>query len=277
MSRLPIRARKVKAGLRFVARGPHKCVKKDGKAQTGVHNALTRCLYPEYDYTACLAAGSLTRSALPPSTYFVASSDKVDRRHPRAAAVMGCRLDSQLTSSIKTHVSDGVPARAFCDKAFRDHFIRLKWGKSKGGAKLRASISRMMPETLLAWRVFTRFGLDPVSTQNVVAQGGVGTRVDVVAKDATGATRVLEIKRGCSVAFGNGRLMRAPFATRRVSTHDHYLLQTLVGHKLYKACHPGTKMGIPLLLRFDDQGAHIYEPPLWAIEGLPMLLKRMMR
>jgi hypothetical protein len=90
-----------------------------------------------------------------------------------------------------------VPARAFHDSAYREHFIRCKWGlrKHPHSTKLRNTCATMLRETELAWRFFDTYKLDPVSTQDNVAGWGMGTKVDVVAVDASGDTRVLELKK----------------------------------------------------------------------------------
>jgi len=107
----------------------------------------------------------------------------------------------QLTSTIKMHKQHGVPARVFFEKAYRDHFIKIKWGVARSGpaTKLRNACNGMMQETEMAWRFFDRYKLRPVSTQDAVAYGTVGTRTDVVVDDLSDPAHprrtVLEFKR----------------------------------------------------------------------------------
>ncbi len=74
--------------------------------------------------------------------------------------------------------------------------------------------------------------------------------------------------------------MQQPYAGRPFSTHDHYQLQTLLNHQLYKlsvAAPRGLTMADPLLVRCDDQGVHVYEIEPWTVAGAPTLLLHVAR
>lgn len=104
----------------------------------------------------------------------------------------------QLTSTIKIKLTHQLPNRVFFDREYRNHVINTKWGRSKhpSATKLRNACNSMLPETELAWRMFERRGLEPLSTQDPVAWCGIGTKVDVVVLDTkTGRRRVVEMKR----------------------------------------------------------------------------------
>ncbi|MDO9176040.1 MAG: hypothetical protein Q7V62_14635 [Actinomycetota bacterium] len=79
----------------------------------------------------------------------------------------------------------------------------------------------------------------------------------------------------CSTNWTNGRRTAyAPLATRPLSTHDHYALQTLVGSAMYahtKKC----VVGAPLLVRCDANEVCVYAPPAWATPALPDVLRRL--
>ena len=131
----------------------------------------------------------------------------------------------------------------------------------------------MTDECATAWAFFHKYDLRPVSTQDAVALGACGTRVDVVAVSGEDNVHtVLEVKRGCGKNFSNGQRWRAPFASRAVSTHDHYVLQTLVADRMYRAKHPDRAFAAPWLIRCDGRDLYAYAPPAWALQGLPSLL-----
>jgi hypothetical protein len=180
----------------------------------------------------------------------------------------------QLGTSIKMHNECDLPPGAFTDKAVRDHHCKYVLSKEQAG-KLRRKVSTMLPETELAWRFFVKEGLTPVSTQEICASQGVGTRIDVLARDSCGRLCVLEFKRGCAKNFGNGTYFKGCLQHRLLSSMDLYTLQTLVSHRIFRESRglQGQPMGIPLLVRVDAAtGVHIYKPPAWAIQSLPQVM-----
>jgi hypothetical protein len=199
----------------------------------------------------------------------------------------------------------GVPLCAFWDPALREvyyhhlltrHVVEEASGTADAARALlnarhrkrnratagrfRALCLKLMPETDTLLRFLAAQNLTPVATQTPVANATLrlGTRVDLVVRDASGHTRVIENKLGCGVNFGRAGLrLGAPFTTVAFSTHHEHLLQTLVTHRLYKHTFPAAEMGLPLLLRVDTHGLHVYTPPRWAIDGLPQLMQRLAR
>ncbi len=192
----------VPKGITFQSRGAFKCVKVDGVAQTGVHHVLQRKLHPGWNYKQAKANGTLRRMEMPKPQYFVNAAGAKHTTHkypPGNAAKQGTTMDRQLDETVALHnmATYKVPTRAFYDSTFREHFIRCKWGtrQTHQATKVRTVCNAMLRETELAWRFFGKYKLDPISTQDTVAGWGMGTKVDVVAVDATGDTRVLEMKK----------------------------------------------------------------------------------
>jgi hypothetical protein len=99
--------------------------------------------------------------------------------------------------------------RVFCDRAVRDETIRRGLLTPVQAKKLRALCARLTLETCALWAWFHARGFEPVSTQDPVAYGRLGTCVDVVVRNTRDANQltVLELKVSsvacvCSVAPG---------------------------------------------------------------------------
>lgn len=267
------------SGVKFQASGKRIGVKIRGKHTIGVHQALNDCLNPDFNFEALEKSGRLVNMPMPlPSMFIKADSSRTNtastmQEHQR---MYGSLLDAQLGKTVKMHATLGVPVECFINKEMRNKFAKesLTVEQSK---ELHGICATMMPEAHSAWRAFIKLRLNPISTQNPVARGKVGTCVDVVVVDSNGAIRVIEIKRGCTHSYGSGKMFLAPYGGRKVSTHDHYVLQTLVNSRLYQsnlAKDTPLVMAEPLLIRLDKDGAHIYKMPQWAIDGLDELMRR---
>jgi len=275
------KTRKPKAprqGVYFQSRGPHKCVKVDGKSQRGVHKALKRALYKSWDYDKAKLNNTLTQPKLPDAQITVSSTGfnaKASKYPPGNAKKQGSRLDTELTSIVKMYTTLNVPLKCFVDRDAREHHIKLNLTKPQG-TKLRNLCNRMRPATGSAVIFLMHNKFKPIGTQVSVAAMGIGTDCDMLVTDETGARRVLEFKLDCSVNYGQrGLVMGAPYAGRVFTTHGHYLLQTLVNHQLYKVCiadPQGLVVGSPLLVRCDDRGAYGYALPEWVMAGASQLL-----
>ena len=277
------RVAKPRSGVYFQSRGKHKCVKVDGQSQKGVHNALKRSLYPAWNYDKAQKAGLLTSHPLPPHQIVVSADGFVAKPYkypPGAAKAQGIGLDRELSSITDMHVKLGVPLHAFVNTEFRDRYLKLNLTKAQG-TKLRNLANRMKQTTGNAVLFLIKCQLEPVATQVVVAHMGVGTNIDMLVRDSTGAMRVLEFKLDCSTSFGQrGLVMKAPYAGKEFTTHSHYLLQTLLNHQLYKCCiamPKGLTVGSPLLVRCEARGTYAYELPAWVLAGASQLLPRLSR
>ena len=105
--------------------------------------------------------------------------------------------------------------------------------------------------------------LDMVATQICVAQGNLGTRVDLLLKTAAGTYIVVELKRGCAKDWTEGKPMPFPFRSMDASSHSIYLLQALLNRRMFQNTYPTAKLCTQkpcMLLRLDHAGLHEYYP-----------------
>lgn len=265
--------------VKFRARGPFKCVVNDGKSCKGVHPALKARLFPSWDYKQAQDNASLRVIPHPRADHFLPAVATRNERHLAYSKQQGCKMDQQVTAVVKAHVAAHVPLRAFYDADHLTHFVKRHFGTPLSDAQgkqvrsLRNLRNSLLPETEHLLRLLDRLKLDPVSTQDVLAKGKLGTRADLICTDETGAYRVIELKNGCSSNYTHGRRMSTPFQDQLFSTHAEHVLQTLVTNALYRSTHLARTVGMPLLIRVDKQGAYVYHPPKWAVDGLPSLMR----
>lgn len=100
--------------------------------------------------------------------------------------------------------------------------------------------------------------LKPVETQAPVRHPTLrlGTMADVVAVDAAGRHRVLELKTGFETYNDSSTRHRlsAPFGLHDDSPANQHQLQLAATSAMYKMSHPSRRCGAPLLLRFHSNG-----------------------
>jgi len=175
--------------------------------------------------------------------------------------------------------------------------------------RLRNLCNSLMPETHQVIRYLDKHGLDPIETQVAVARGEVGTPIDLVCYRASTDEYIsCELKTGCEKNYTHGKLMGPPFsgplfagytktgayvalptdtqeekdASREswrqglcFTTHREHVLQNVMNSRLLRFTYPSRKVGVPLLLRADRQGLHVYRPPDWATKAELALAQRM--
>jgi hypothetical protein len=243
-----------------------KCITVQGKPVSGLHKAMQRHLWPHFHYERAKANGTLRISDPPPAQFFLPHATTRRERRLPYSRTQGILFDNQITSTVKLSRLVNAPGRVLFDSAFRLHFSKVKWGgvaAHKEGRRLRNACMKLLPETEMFWRTMVALQFIPLTTQVPVAWSRVGTRADVLARDKMGKLRIIEIKLGCDKNFSIGHMF-APFEDQSDCTHNQHLLQTLATHAFYRRDQPPDAMGLPLLMRFDRAGAHVYKQPQWA-------------
>lgn len=177
-----------------------------------------------------------------------------------------------MTSTIKLYKLLQLDARVFHDAAHRKRVTLLRFGVGRlpksPAVKLRNACTRMSLECESLWRFFDLYSLQPVSTQDSVAYGSCGTRIDVLVRDVSdpAAPRlvVIEVKRGHATNWTNGKRTPAPFQARLQSTYDHCLLQASASSAMYAHTNPQAGvLGPPMLVVCDGPDLRAYAPPAW--------------
>lgn len=303
-TRKPRAAKVARRRITFQSRGQYKCVRLDGRSVRGVHPALHRALSPRWNYAAAEAAGTLVQYTMPRAWLHLPVPElaaQVKPGPPCNAAKGGTRLDQELTRTVKLYLVlrryppralaiEGAPpapplARVFHDAAARRLYLDQLPKQGQHWLARRKALERLrltLPETRMLWVLMEQQRVEPLQTQLPVAHGNVGTKLDLVVQSLDNqCLTVVEVKRGCDVAFGNGTRMLPPFADRGFDTHSHYALQTLVSHLLFKRCvtaaqAPGATTA-PWLVRCSSSGVHVYLPPAWAVAKRAELLQRVCR
>jgi hypothetical protein len=231
---------------------------------------------PSFDYDQAKATKTLvdlTNLAPDPIAHIPAAGlSAKTRRHvqPSRAKQGGICLDTQLTRVVQLCTTYQVPLRAFFDAAERKRFLKTRYPDMAHPVRKELSNTTrcLLTETELALRMFEKRGLLPIATQrNVRWQNKIQTWHDVVVRDQfTGCERIVEMKRGCAVSYGQrGKMMRWPFQAHPYSTMFFYLLQTEACGIMQAAAAPASvRTGPPLLLQCHATlGASLYEVPAY--------------
>ncbi len=279
--------RKVAApkGVKFRSRGPHKCtINAEGKSCKGMHKALAEAIGTGFDYDAAKKAGTLKTVPIPKADVFIPIGNTKNTRKLAYSAQQGIRVDRQVGAVVKLMLMPTikVPVRAFLEKSYMDHYVKLKFGTRptsleviKKIRKIRSAANTLLPETEQLLRYMHTQKLTPVGTQVPVASGKVGTQVDLVLAVETGEHIVCELKAGCDTNFHHSKTMPAPFEGFLYTTHREHQLQTIMTSRLYTKTFPARKVKPPRLIRIDRAGLHVYLPPQWALDSEQQLAQRM--
>jgi hypothetical protein len=144
--------------------------------------------------------------------------------------------------------------------------LSLKFGTARNphSTSIRNCVKALMPETVLAIRMFIQQRIHPVSTQDVVTWSNrVGTKVDLVVRHLdSNLLGVIEIKKGHAVNFGQRNLrLAAPFADVPFSTMSLCLLQTMAEGHMYASTTQKVTAPPLLLICNREQGARLFRVP----------------
>jgi hypothetical protein len=264
------------AELKYRARG-YKCVTEGTRSLVGVHPALLPvCANFEYDHAK--ANGTLLAEELDTAQY----TESVPPEIPQDGIAKsytckdGQTLDRQIGQIVAWHHKRGVraPLPIFYDEMLRQRFFNTSSIHKQGPSyapilpedvkSIKKLCATLLPETLHVVHYCHTRKYDMVATQVCVAQGRLGTRLDLLLKTEQGTYIVVELKRGCQKAYTEGKFMSFPFRSMMASTHNEYLLQTMLNRRLFQNTYPTAKLCEKkpcMLLRMDREGLHEYYPP----------------
>jgi hypothetical protein len=257
----------------------YKCVADEQKnGLTGMHPAL-KPIMRDFDYDRAKANGNLQYDDLPPSHYSEPVPSCIEREsaHDIFNKSEGQKLDRQVGQIVAWHKRKDVkaPLLIFFDQAKRvkffatgtldkDHALKPYMPVTKDHA---ASITKLckslLPETMHLIKWCHDKGHTMEATQVCVSRRTVGTMIDLVLKTKEGRYMVIELKRGCKKAFGEGKRMTYPLQDTEANTHNEYMLQTMMSTRCFRDTYPTALLDSKtpcMLIRLDSDGLHQYIP-----------------
>lgn len=305
-----VRVRKTKAetassskGLKFRARGPHKCVvSAEGQSLRGVHKALARTIAQGFDYDRAKARGTLKEVKRDPTEHCVAIPECITKKRRMAYSKQeGIKLDAQVGRVAKLCFPQllkaqaialplpppAVPLLVLVDPAVRKRYFAtgcagprhpsealLPYTPPSAALKTRITnaVKPLMPETLQVLHEVAKGGWHIAGTQVPVAKGNVGTCLDLLlvrpSPPGSGAPgplqfRVIELKNGCVENWTSAGCRLGPPFVVRGS-EGHLTSPRFTTHREYQA---------QLLLNhrlfrhtFPQRAAHTLPPQLWRVD-----------
>jgi hypothetical protein len=271
--------RKPTEKLRVRTRGKYRNVVYAGTSLRGMHPTLMGVISHLWNYDEAVANNTLQKENTPPGDVEVIprSSDVKNKSKLQNSKRLGQRLDTQVASIVRWHTGKyKVPLKAFFDAGERNKFVKIQWGTPPVGKekeyekerkRFRNVCNGMMNETEQLIRYLHQRKYDPVGTQVPVHWNkSLGTPIDLVVIDMDGRYRTIELKKGCEKSFSHGKKMSPVYPDRTFSTHNEYLLQTMMNDRLYRKTHPGRIVGPPMMIRIPPNSLHVYKVPAWAYE-----------